>query len=358
VNIWSTSPDICNLRRMKALVLKEYRQFAVEDFPVPALQPDEVLVRVRACGICGSDVHGMDGSSGRRIPPIIMGHEAAGVIAEIGSAVSGWENGDRVTFDSTVSCGECWYCRRGEINLCDNRRVLGVSCGEYRRHGAFAEYVAVPQRILYRLPDNLSFEQAAMVEAVSVAVHAVERTPLSLNASVAVVGTGMIGLLVVQVLRARGCGQIIAIDLDEGKLKLARNFGATHTLQAAEPDLREKTRSLTDGRGVDAAFEVVGLSATVKTAIESVRKGGSITLVGNLKPQVDLPLQAIVTRELTLIGTCASAGEYPACLDLIASGKVNVTDFISATPPLEEGAQWFERLYTGEKGLMKVLLKP
>src|SRR6185437_15339326 len=223
---------------MKALVLKEYHQFALEDFPVPTLQPDEVLVRVRACGICGSDVHGMDGSSGRRIPPIIMGHEAAGTIAEVGASVTGWKKGDRVTFDSTISCGECWHCRRGEINLCENRRVLGVSCGEYRRHGAFAEYVAVPQRILYRLPDNLSFEQAAMVEAVSVAVHAVERTPLSLNAAVAVVGAGMIGLLAVQVLRARGCGKIIAIDLDEGKLVLAKKFGATHTLLASETDLQ------------------------------------------------------------------------------------------------------------------------
>src|SRR3954470_16039901 len=240
---------------MKALVLKEYRQFALEDFPVPTLQPHDVLVRVRACGICGSDVHGMDGSSGRRIPPIVMGHEAAGVIAEIGSAVSGWKKGDRVTFDSTVSCGACWHCRRGEINLCENRRVLGVSCGEYRRHGAFAEFVAVPQRILYRLPDDLTFEQAAMVEAVSIAVHAVERTPLTLNASVAVIGTGMIGLLVVQVLRARGCGQIIAIDLDDGKLKLAGRFGATHTLNAGETDLQDKVRGLTSGRGVDAAFE-------------------------------------------------------------------------------------------------------
>jgi L-iditol 2-dehydrogenase len=343
---------------MKALVLKEYRQFAIEDFPVPTLQPNEVLVRVRACGICGSDVHGMDGSSGRRIPPIVMGHEAAGVIAEIGSAVTGWKKDDRVTFDSTVSCGECWYCRRSEINLCENRRVLGVSCGEYRRHGAFAEYVAVPQRILYRLPDNLSFEQAAMVEAVSVAVHAVERTPLELNGAVAVVGTGMIGLLVVQVLRARGCGKIIAIDLDEEKLALASRLGATHTIKASETDLQERIRALTAGRGADAVFEVVGLPATVKTAIESVRKGGSVTLVGNLKPQAELPLQAVVTRQITLIGTCASAGEYPACLDLIASGKVNVTEFISATPPLEEGASWFERLYAGEKGLMKVLLKP
>jgi len=343
---------------MKALVLKEYKKIAFEDFAVPQLEPGEVLVRVRACGICGSDVHGMDGSSGRRIPPLVMGHEASGEIAEVGSGVTGWKTGDRVTFDSTVYCGDCWYCRRGNINLCEQRRVLGVSCGEYRRHGAFAEFVAVPQRILYRLPDALSFEQAAMVEAVSIAVHAVKRTPLSEDAVVLVVGTGMIGLLVVQVLRAKGCKTIIAIDLEENKLTLAKKLGATHTIIANDSGLQEKIRALTSGRGVDAAFEVVGLSPTVKTAIDSVRKGGSVTLVGNLAPQVDLPLQAVVTRELTLIGTCSSCGEYPECLELIASGKVNVTEFISATPPLAEGAAWFERLYAGEKGLMKVLLKP
>lgn len=343
---------------MKALVLKEYHRFAIEDFAVPALQPDEVLVRVRACGICGSDVHGMDGSSGRRIPPIVMGHEAAGEIAETGRDVTQWKIGDRVTLDSTIYCGECWYCRRGTINLCENRRVLGVSCAEYRRHGAFAEFVAVPRRILYRLPDNLSFEQAAMVEAVSVASHAVKRTQLAADASAAVVGTGMIGLLVIQTLRVAGCKRIIAVDLDESRLALAAKFGAIQTFKAGGSDLPEKIRALTDGRGADAAFEVVGLPQTVRMAIECVRKGGSVTLIGNLKPQVDLPLQAVVTRELSLIGTCASAGEYPACLDLIASGKINVTEFISAVAPLEEGPQWFERLYAGENGLMKVLLKP
>jgi L-iditol 2-dehydrogenase len=343
---------------MKALVLKGYRQFGVEDFPTPVLRPGEVLVRIRACGICGSDVHGMDGSSGRRIPPIIMGHEAAGEIAGVGLGVTGWKEGDRVTFDSTVCCGDCWYCRRSQVNLCENRRVLGVSCADYRQHGAFAEYVAVPDRILYRLPDRLNFEQAAMVEAVSVAVHAVQRTPLPAKATVAVVGTGMIGLLVVQALRVAGCGRIIAMDLDEGRLRLATRLGATQSIKADDPEWLAKVRAFTAGRGADAAFEVVGLAATVKTAIESIRKGGTVTLVGNLKPQVDLPLQSVVTRELTLIGTCASAGEYPACLDLIANGKINVTELISATAPLEEGAQWFERLYAGEKGLMKVLLRP
>jgi len=343
---------------MKALVLQEYKKFAVEDLAVPTPKPGEVLVRVRACGICGSDVHGMDGSTGRRIPPLVMGHEAAGEIAAVGAGVTDWQAGDRVTFDSTVYCGECWFCQRGEVNLCDNRQVLGVSCGDYRRQGAFAEYVAVPQRILYRLPDNLTFEQAAMVEAVSVAVHAAARTPNLKDSAAVVVGAGMIGLLVVQVLRVAGCKQIIAIDLEEDRLQLALRRGATTAFKADVADLPAKIKALTNGRGADAAFEVVGLSPTLKTAIDCVRKGGSVTLVGNLKSQVDLPLQAAVTRQLTLIGTCASAGEYPECLKLIASGQVNVTEFISATPPLAEGAQWFARLYAGEKGLMKVLLKP
>src|SRR5881398_3410143 len=143
---------------MKALLLSKYRHLEIADLPNPTPGPGEILVKVAACGICGSDVHGYDGSSGRRIPPIVMGHEAAGRIAAMGAGVTGLAEGDRVTFDSTIYCGDCAYCRRGEMNLCDNRQVLGVSCGDYRRHGAFAEYVATPENILYRLPDALPFE--------------------------------------------------------------------------------------------------------------------------------------------------------------------------------------------------------
>ena len=173
---------------MKALVLKAYKQFAFEEVPPPEPGPQEALVAVKACGICGSDVHGMDGSTGRRRPPIIMGHEAAGVIALVGSGVTGWGPGDRVTFDSTIYCGECAFCRRGMVNLCDCRRVLGVSCEEYRRDGAFADFVVVPQHILYRLPDGLSFEHAALVEPFSIAFHAVRRTPVTINDTAVVIG--------------------------------------------------------------------------------------------------------------------------------------------------------------------------
>ncbi|MDP3431847.1 MAG: alcohol dehydrogenase catalytic domain-containing protein, partial [Bacteroidota bacterium] len=157
---------------MKSLVLEKYNELTIRNTEIPELKPGWVLIKVEACGICGSDVHGMDGSTGRRQPPVIMGHEASGTIAKLGDDVQNWKMGDRVTFDSTISCGECFYCKRDDINLCDNRRVLGVSCDEYRQNGAFAEFVAVPAHILYFIPENIPFEQAAMIEAVSVAVHA------------------------------------------------------------------------------------------------------------------------------------------------------------------------------------------
>jgi len=343
---------------MKALVLVRYNHFEIRDVPQPEVGPEEVLVEVKACGICGSDVHGMDGRSGRRLPPIIMGHEAAGVIAGMGPSVAGWEEGDRVTFDSTLSCGTCHFCRRGRINLCENRRVLGVACAEFRRDGAYAQVVAVPQNILYRLPEGLSFDHAAMVEPVSVAVHAVERVPIHLSDTAVVVGTGMIGLLVVQTLRAAGCGRILAVDVNPKRLELACRLGADEGISAEATDVAAEVLQRTNGRGADLAFEAMGIPDTVTTAIASVRKGGSVALVGNMSPEVPLPLQAVVTRELTLYGSCASSGEYPACLKMIARGTIDVEAMISAVAPLDEAPAWFDRLYQGEEGLMKVILKP
>ena len=343
---------------MKALVLQEYNHFELQEMPQPEIRADEVLVKVKACGICGSDVHGLDGSTGRRQPPIVMGHEAAGVIAEVGHDVHRWQVGDRVTFDSTVYCGECPFCRRGKVNLCDNRRVLGVACDDYRMDGAFAEYVAIPQRILYRLPDALTFEHAAMVEPVSVAQHAVWRTPIRLNDTAVVIGTGMIGLLVLQVLRTSGCGTVVAVDIDQGKLDLAKELGADLTLNPNEGDVSEAIKQETGGRGADVAFEVVGTTTTLVSAVKSTGKGGTVTVIGNVSPEVAIPLQDVVARQISLRGSYASAGEYPTCLEMIAGGAVEVNPLISAVAPLSEGASWFDRLYKKEPGLMKVMLAP
>jgi len=343
---------------MKALLLKAYKELELTDMPEPAIGPEDILVRVKACGICGSDIHGSDGSTGRRVPPLVMGHEAAGVVAKTGERVAAFRAGDRVTFDSTVYCGKCYFCRRGEVNLCDHREVLGVSPGEYRRHGAFAEYVAVPQHIAYPLPEALSFEDAAMIEAVSVAVHAVGLTPVKLGDTAVVVGSGMIGLLAIQALRLAGCLRIIAVDVDASRLKLARQFGAEVGLDAQQPDVASAVRDLTSGRGADVAVEAVGNSAALATALASLRKGGLLTLIGNLAPKVELPLQSVVTRQIRVQGSCASAGEYPACIDLLARQAIEVSPLISAVAPLAEGPAWFGRLYAGAPNVMKVILQP
>jgi L-iditol 2-dehydrogenase len=343
---------------MKALVLKEYNLFSLENVPMPKCGVNDVLVRIKSCSICGSDIHGMDGSTGRRIPPLIMGHEASGVIEMVGSNVQNFKAGDRVTFDSTVYCGYCEYCRLGQVNLCDNRRVLGVSCDDYKLDGAFAEYVTVPQHIVYPLPNNITFDEAAMVEPLSIALHAVKRSNVSINDTAMVIGSGMIGLLVIQLLKIAGCKKVIAVDILQSRLDMANKFGASVLLNSNEIDVSTEINKLTSNKGVDIAFEVVGITSSLKTAIASVKKGGSVILVGNLKKEVDLPLQSVVTRQITLSGSCASSLEYEDCLDLIASGRVDVQSFISAVVPLQEGADWFQRLYRGDPSLMKVILKP
>jgi L-iditol 2-dehydrogenase len=342
---------------MKALLLSSYKNLELTDLPVPSPGPEEVLIRVAACGICGSDVHGYDGGSGRRIPPIVMGHEAAGIVESVGASVKNFAPGDRVTFDSTVYCGACPNCLRGDINLCDNRQVLGVSCGDYRRAGAFAEFVAVPARILHRLPENLPFAEAAMLEAVAVAIHGVNLANLQPNDSALVIGAGTIGVLTMQALRAAGCTKVFVTDVDADRLKLARQLGATEIFLSNET-LQPQILQFTNNQGVDVALECVGRTETIAAAIDATRKGGTVVLVGNITPNVNLPLQKVVSRQIRLQGSCASAGEYPRAIELMASGAIQVQPLISAIAPLEEGADWFNRLYNREPNLLKVVLTP
>ena len=343
---------------MKALVLEEYNKFVYKDVPDPEISDDDVLIAVKVCGICGSDVHGMDGSTGRRIPPLIMGHEASGIILKIGSHVSEWKIGDRVTFDSTVYPLNDWYTLEGLYNLSDNREVLGVSPGNYMRNGAFAEYVAVPQHILYHIPENVSFEQAAMVEPIAVALHALNQSTPKLGESCVVVGAGTIGSFILQLLKLAGTTQLIAIDISYRNLEHAQKIGADYIFNPTDNQMINKIKSLTKNRGVDTAFEAVGNSDSINTCINLVRKGGRVVLVGNLSAKVEFPLQKVVTQELKLFGSCAIRGEYAAVLDMLSKRKINVDDQISAVAKLSEGADWFNRLRNNTEGLKKVILVP
>ena len=240
---------------MKALVNTAPYVLELQDWPVPAYGPQDLLVRVRACGICGSDVKGYSGKTGRRQPPIIMGHEAAGVIEAVGDEASGFGVGDRVAFDSTVYCNRCQYCLSGHVNLCENRQVLGVSEGTYRRHGAMAEYVVVPHWIAVHLPDNMTFEQAALIETVSIGVHAANRTPVTLNDTAVIVGAG--AWACAQAIRLKGAGKVIVTDLS-APVAMARDPGADVTIPAAN---RLSPRSGGTGpEGANVVLEAVGTS--------------------------------------------------------------------------------------------------
>jgi L-iditol 2-dehydrogenase len=343
---------------MKALLLSAYNHLEMKDLPSPIAGPDELLIQVAACGICGSDVHGYDGSTGRRIPPIVMGHEAAGVVLAVGSEVENFAPGDRVTFDSTIYCGKCEYCLKGEVNLCNQRQVIGVSCQEYRRAGAFAEFLTVPARVAYQLPESFSFAEAAVLEAVSVALHGVAVTEMKGGETVLVIGAGMIGLLLLQAARAAGCSRVFVSDVDATRLAFAEKLGADATLLASGTPLIEEILHRTNNTGVDVVLEAVGREETITTAIDCTRKGGTVTLVGNISPQIMLPLQKVVSRQIRLQGSCASAGEYPQAIELISNGKIKVDLLITTVAPLSDGPSWFERLHAREPNLMKIVLDP
>jgi threonine dehydrogenase-like Zn-dependent dehydrogenase len=313
------------------------------------------LIRIKACAICGSDIHGYDGTSGRRRPPLIIGHEAAGLIEETGANVRGFQKGDRVVFNSSLYCGSCAYCKNGRQNLCVNSRVYGVDNGNYHLDGAMAEYITVPARILYHLPGNLSFEQGALVEPLSIALHAAGRTEIRINDTVLIIGAGAIGLMLLKVLKNSNAGCIIAADIDGGRLEAARKAGADLVVntgtEAGLKELHEKIPS-----GAEVVFEAVGFGATVNNALAMAKRGGTVTLVGNAVPHGDIDFQKIVLNELRINGCYACANEYEAALTLLSKGSVNVDDIISVAAPFEEGQQWFDRLKAHEAGLVKVVL--
>lgn len=343
---------------MKALVHTAANKFEIQDFPRPVPGSKDVLLRVKACGICGSDVHGMTGHTGRRQPPIIMGHEATGIIEEVGKDITKFKIGDRITFDSTVYCNRCSYCLQGRINLCSNRMVLGVSTGEYRRHGAMAEYLTVPEHIVFKLPETVSYHQGALIEPLSISLHGVNRGKLRINDKVAVLGCGIIGLMAIQCAKLAGCGTLVAVDMNEARLDMAKKVGADVIVNPAKEKALDVILGLTGGEGADAVFEAVGIEKTVGEALSWVRKGGRLVLIGNLAPTVPIGLQSIVTREIDVYGSCASSGEYQDCVDLIGSGRIKVEPYISKVAPLEEGQMWFDKLLAAKDPLYKVILEP
>jgi propanol-preferring alcohol dehydrogenase len=329
--------------------------FTVEEVPIPLVGPAEALVRVHACGICGSDLHIIDGLTPTPYKPITLGHEPAGSIAATGSDVTGFGPGDRVFVNPMLQCGECDYCRAGRPHICARRRVLGI-----HRDGALAEYVVVPAANLLELPIELGFEEAAMIESASTPYHALTaRAPVGPGDAVAIVGVGGLGLHAVQIARALGAEVIVAVDAAERPLERALALGATHAVDVRETDPVAAIRSIT-GDGVDVALECVGRAESSEVAIGSVRPGGIAALAGIGGDSVQLPPTTIFARtEIEVRGVYGySQDETREVARLMVDGAIDARAAISETYPLDrvnDGLQSFRDKRTSP---VRVMIRP
>jgi L-iditol 2-dehydrogenase len=338
---------------MRALVFDGPGEMPLREHPDPSPAAGEVVVAVRAAGICGSDVHGFLGATGRRRVGVVMGHEASGDVVDVGPGVRSVRAGDRVILRSILTCGRCERCRRGQSNLCQERQGMGMHFD-----GAYAERIVVPESLLLAMPDTLSYEDGALVEPLAVAMHAVNITSFNLMDFIVVVGAGPIGLLTLLAARLRGAGSIVITDRSAHRLAVARSLGADLTIDVTAQDPVDLVLAATDGRGADAVLEAVGIGATAVQSLRVARSGGQVTWIGNSAPTAELPMQELVTRELTLRGSYGFREEFEQAADALAAGMIDVGRIIERLAPLDEGSDLFRELGAGELDAVKVILHP
>lgn len=332
---------------MKAAVLRgANRTLEVMEVPTPSPGPGEVLVRVVGCGMCHTDLHYLDhGVKTFKEPPIILGHEAAGTVEKLGDGSANVAEGDRVLIPAVLSCGTCRYCRRGRENICDNLVMLGNNMD-----GAYAEFVVVPASQLISVPASIPLERASIIaDAVSTPYHAVKhRGRVQPGDIVAVVGCGGVGLNVVQCATLAGA-RVIAIDVSEQRLDIARTLGAVETVNPNEVERIDRhVRKLTDG-GVDVAFEAIGNPKTIRVAFSLLRRGGRLCVIGYSADEVTLSAAKLMYFELEVVGSLGcGAGEYPEIIGLVEAGRLRLDIIVSGCIPLDDINDGFDRLRRGE----------
>ncbi len=350
---------------MRVAVMHGIRDVRLETRAIPKPNADEVLVKIQRVGVCGSDVHYFtDGHIGHYVveKPMILGHESAGVVAAVGSEVSSLKIGDRVSLEPGYPCRTCYHCKRGRYNLCPDMTFMATPPID----GAFAEYVAWKSDFVFKIPDSMSLDAAALLEPLAVGVWAVQRAQIGMGASVVVFGAGPIGCTTLQAAKAAGATTIIAVDLEPFRLELAKKLGATHTINGRDNNVLEQIRAITSlltgltgsSAGVDAAFETAGSLITCRMTIEATRSGGVAILVGlPADPLVSLDIVAAASREVDIRGQFRYANCYPAALELVAQGRVNLDAMITHRFHLDQAHQALEFSDKEKKTSMKVMVE-
>ncbi|WP_020141021.1 2,3-butanediol dehydrogenase [Streptomyces sp. 351MFTsu5.1] len=349
---------------MRAAVWHGAKDVRISEVDVPAPGPGEVLIEVAYCGICGSDLHEYaDGphaipvvephpASGATAP-LVLGHEFCGTVVALGPSVTGLRSGDRVAVEPNYRCGQCPRCRAGEYNICRHFGFAGLM-----GNGGMAEYAAVPAYMAHRLPENVSLEQAALFEPASVALHALRRagtTPETMT----VVGLGPVGLLTVRLAVEREVRRIIAVDVSPARLHRAAALGATDLVDARlEEGVGDRVRELTDGEGVDVAFEVVGSGSTLRTCLDATRRGGRVVLVG-LAQEVSLDSFALVNNEQSIVASVGYRDTYPELIRLVAERGLDLSPLVTSTIALDNLVRdGFGALLDGPGDQIKILVDP
>jgi len=340
---------------MKAAVLYGKKSVRIEEREVPKPGVNEVLIRIKAVGLCGSDVHFYEfGRIGDFVVtrPIILGHECSGVVAETGKNVKNFIEGDRVVIEPGFPCDKCEFCREGKYNVCRNVAFLGTPPTD----GAFAQFLLAPKDFVFKIPPNISFEEATLAEPTSVAVQAVKRGKISVGETVAIIGAGPIGLLILQTVMSAGASKTYITDLDDFRLRKAKKLGATIAISAKEK-ASEQIMNFSEDRGVDVAFEAVGICNTINEAIKVTKPGGRVVLVGiPLEKEVKLNIYKMLTKELNIKSVWRYLRAFPTALALLDSGKINTNEIITHRFPLNEIQKAFSILAEKKENAIKVIV--
>ncbi len=338
---------------MKSLVFQGTRSVEYGEWQEPQVAAGEVLIRVAACGICGTDMHVYHGMPASWPVPGVRGHEFSGTVMTWGAGVTGFTQGDRVVIQPLIYCRCCPSCQAGYTNLCSNVQLIG---GE--RSGGFAERAVVPADRVFKIPDALDLEIAALTEPLATSVHAFQANVTGLVRRVAVLGAGPQGLFAVQLARLAGAQVITVSDVIAARLELARTLGATDTLDARRPDLAQAILALTNHEGVDLVIEAAGKAVTRSLAVQIVRPGGTVVFLALGTEPTALDFMSIVPRELKLHGTqCYTDADFVRSIELLATGRIDGAAMRSVFP-LSEGAAVYERLASNPGDAAKVLLAP
>jgi (R,R)-butanediol dehydrogenase/meso-butanediol dehydrogenase/diacetyl reductase len=353
---------------MKALRWYGKKDLRIENIPEPKPGKDEVKIKVEWCGICGSDLHEYEAgpifiptTSPHPITgdqaPITMGHEFAGTIVEVGENVKDWKVGDRVSPDACFSCGTCDSCRRGDYHLCESLGFNGLAAD----NGGFAEYSVVPAYQLYKLAENVDFEEGALVEPISVGVHALKKARLMMGESVVIIGAGTIGLATLQAAKAAGAANVIVVELAAARKDFAKKMGADYVIDPSTTDLVSRIKEVNNGRLADVAIECVGLEATLKSSLDSIRKGGRAVIAGifSASGKGIIDWNDLVIGEKELIGTIGYNRDFATSINLINSGKINAKQYITKRIKLEDAVEeGFEELIKNKDKHIKIIVEP